>query len=74
MFAPVFGAIAHQFSDLRDPACKDGLYDMTEVSPQKSGAQNNKTHVQLHLFLPVFSAAKRDSKMLSTRLNISATS
>ena len=26
MFAPVFGAIAHQFSDLRDPAGKDRLY------------------------------------------------
>ena len=30
MFAPVFGAIAHQFSDLRDPAGKDRLYGYRE--------------------------------------------
>ena len=30
MLAPIFGAIAHQFSDLRDPAGKDGLYLQSE--------------------------------------------
>ena len=37
MFAPVFGAIAHQFSDLRDPAGKDRLWGIESTLVSQVG-------------------------------------